>query len=222
MVENPTHIKDLVPDPNNRRKHTPRNVGMIVDALHKVGTGRSIVIDETNTVLAGNATIEAAGEAGITDLKIVDAKGTEIVAVRRIGLSEAQKRDLAMYDNRTAELAEWDIDQLAKDAEEGLDLSGVFSEAELDTMMSKSKGGAETIHLDQCVQLVPSREYIVVLCSNGEEGAHEFDQLREALAIKTTREGGSEVGSKTDTVGISRVVTAERMLGALHGSRHTE
>ena len=72
--DNPTHIKDLVPDPTNRRKHTPRNVGMIVDALHKVGAGRSIVIDETNTVLAGNATLEAAGEAGITDLRVIEAK----------------------------------------------------------------------------------------------------------------------------------------------------
>jgi len=126
-----THIKDLVPDPNNRRKHTPRNVGMIVEALHKVGTGRSIVIDENNEVLAGNATIEAAGEAGITDLKVVEAKGSELVAVRRTGLSEAQKRDLALYDNRTGELAEWDVGQLLKDAEDGLDLSPFFYEDEL-------------------------------------------------------------------------------------------
>ncbi len=48
----------------------------------EVGAARSIVIDETNTVLAGNATIEADGEAGITKLKIVDAEGDTIIAVR--------------------------------------------------------------------------------------------------------------------------------------------
>jgi hypothetical protein len=128
----------LVPDPKNRRKHTPRNVGMIVEALHKVGTGRSIVIDENNEVLAGNATIEAAGEAGITDLKVVEAKGSELVAVRRTGLSEAQKRDLALYDNRTAELAEWNVDQLVKDAEEGLDLETFFYEDELSALLEPS------------------------------------------------------------------------------------
>ena len=74
----PTHIKDLIPAPHNRRKHTPRNVGMIVDSLHKVGTGRSIVIDEKNEVLAGNATIEAAGEAGITKVKVVEVDGNEV------------------------------------------------------------------------------------------------------------------------------------------------
>lgn len=37
---------------------------MVVDALHKVGAARSIVIDENNVILAGNGVTEAAGEAG--------------------------------------------------------------------------------------------------------------------------------------------------------------
>jgi hypothetical protein len=47
------HLRDLMPDPQNRRAHNPRNVGMIVDALHHVGIGRSIVIDEDNVLLCG-------------------------------------------------------------------------------------------------------------------------------------------------------------------------
>jgi hypothetical protein len=134
-----THIKDLVPDPKNRRKHTPRNVGMIVDALNKVGAGRSIVIDENNEVLAGNATIEAAGEAGITKVKVVETNGSEVVAVRRTGLTDDQKRDLAMYDNRAAELAEWDIEQLTEDMSDSIDLSAFFYERELDDLLQKAK-----------------------------------------------------------------------------------
>ena len=144
-LKTPTHIKDLIPDPDNRRKHTPRNVGMIVDALQKVGTGRSIVIDENDVVLAGNATIEAAGEAGITSLKVVEAKGSELVAVRRRGLSEAQKRDLALYDNRTAELAEWDTGQLLQDANNQVDLSAFFYDEELQSLLDS----AEDVDLDQ-------------------------------------------------------------------------
>ena len=147
-----THIKDLVPDPNNRRKHTPRNVGMIVEALHKVGTGRSIVIDENNEVLAGNATIEAAGEAGITDLKVVEAKGSELIAVRRTGLSEAQKRDLAIYDNRTGELADWDAKQLLEDANNNIDLSSFFYDEELQSILAS----AEHVDLDQFFENDPN------------------------------------------------------------------
>jgi DNA modification methylase len=126
-----THIRELQPDPANRRKHTPRNLGMLVDALHAVGAARSIVVDEANVVLAGNGVVEAAGEAGITKVRVVEASGDEVIAVRRTGLSDAQKRALALYDNRTAELAEWNVEQLAQDISEGLDLQPWFLETEL-------------------------------------------------------------------------------------------
>ena len=145
MAKKPTHIKHLVPDPKNRRKHTPRNVGLIVDALHKVGAARSIVIDEQNEVLAGNATLEAAAEAGLTKVKVVEADGSEVVAVRRTGLSDDQKRDLALYDNRAAELAEWDVDQLMQDVKDGADLSELFHPEELSSMFD----AAEKVDLDK-------------------------------------------------------------------------
>ena len=81
-------LGDLKPDPQNARKHTPRNVGMIADALQEVGAARSIVIDEKGVVLAGNATIKAAGRAGLARVKVVDADGSEIIAVRRTNLTE--------------------------------------------------------------------------------------------------------------------------------------
>ncbi len=136
MAKKPTHIKDLVGDSQNRRKHNPRNVGMVVDALHKVGAARSIVIDEDNVILAGNGVIDAAGEAGITKVHVVDADGSTIVAVRRSGLTDSQKRDLAIYDNRTAELADWDLEQLQADAKAGIDLSAFFRDDELAALLA--------------------------------------------------------------------------------------
>ena len=118
---------------------------MIVDSLHKVGTGRSIVIDEKNEVLAGNATIEAAGEAGITKVRVIDVNGDEVVAVRRTGLTENQKRELAIFDNRTAELADWDAKQLLEDASNNVDLSSFFYDEELKSILDQ----AEDIDLNQ-------------------------------------------------------------------------
>jgi hypothetical protein len=126
-----TTLKDLTPDPKNRRTHTSRNVEMITEAIASVGTGRSIVIDEDDVVLAGNATVKAAGVAGLTKLKIVEAEGDEVIAVRRRGLTSEQKRALAIYDNRTAELAEWDVEQLVEDVDAGVDLEAFFDENEL-------------------------------------------------------------------------------------------
>jgi DNA modification methylase len=109
-----THIKDLQPDQENARKHNPRNVGMISEALQEVGAARSIVIDEDGRVLAGNATIDAAGQEGIEKIRVIDADGDEIIAVRRSNLTKRQKTRLALYDNQTADLAEWDDDILKK------------------------------------------------------------------------------------------------------------
>jgi hypothetical protein len=136
-----THVADLRPDPDNARRHTPRNIGTIVDSLQQVGAARSIVIDEDNVILAGNGTIEAAGEAGITRLRVVEADGEEIIAVRRRGLTPEQKRRLALADNRSAELAEWEYAALQKqlkeiEAEGGDLLSLGWTQDELDPILN--------------------------------------------------------------------------------------
>ncbi len=131
-------LTSLTRDPRNARRHTDRNVGMIVDALREVGAARSIVIDETGTVLAGNATVTAAVQAGIDHVRIVEADGTELIAVRRTGLTPEQKRRLALLDNRTAELAEWDTDMLASLAED-TDLSGLWEPDELVDLLAATE-----------------------------------------------------------------------------------
>jgi hypothetical protein len=62
----------------------------------------------------------------------VEADGEEIIAVRRSNLTEEQKTRLALYDNRAAELAEWDGNVLAGVAQDapGM-LDGIFAAGEL-------------------------------------------------------------------------------------------
>lgn len=109
-----TTLADLTPQRRNARKRTPANLGMIEASLREVGAARSIVIDEDGQILAGNGTVEAAGICGMERVRVVDADGDEIIAVRRTGLTDRQKVRLALYDNRAAELAEWDTDVLAE------------------------------------------------------------------------------------------------------------
>lgn len=102
---------------------------MLRSALEDVGAARSIVIDEADTVLAGNGVLQAAATAGIARVRIIPAEGDELIAVRRSNLTAEQKQRLALYDNRTAELAEWNVDQLRQ--AEALDLKPFFTDAEL-------------------------------------------------------------------------------------------
>jgi ParB-like chromosome segregation protein Spo0J len=60
----------LTPDPRNARTHGERNLQLIVDALKDVGAARSIGVDERGVVVAGNATIAAASEAGLRRVRI--------------------------------------------------------------------------------------------------------------------------------------------------------
>ncbi len=187
MTLNITHIKDLVHDSENRRCHNPRNVGVIADSLSSCGAGRSIVVDENNTIIAGNATVDAAAEVGITKVRLVEADGHELIAVRRVGLTEDQKRKLAIFDNRASELASWDLAQLESDLQAGLDFDGAFYASELkkitkaveqlDDEASGSEVGnaaAESQVMDSLVFRFASSDYRVVvealdgLCGAGE------------------------------------------------------
>jgi ParB-like chromosome segregation protein Spo0J len=140
-----TSIEQLTHDPKNARAHTPRNVGMLEQALNEVGAARSIVVDENGVVLAGNATMDAALQAGITRVRVVDADGETLIAVRRTGLTAEQKTKLALYDNRVAELAEWDAGVLAEIAED-VDLSSMFFPDELSTILESA--GTELIDVN--------------------------------------------------------------------------
>ena len=97
-----TSLSDLKPDPKNARRRTDRSASLIGESLLRYGAARSIVIDENNRVLAGNGTLEQAQRSGITDVRVIDTTGSELIAVRRSNLTEQDKVGLAIADNRTS------------------------------------------------------------------------------------------------------------------------
>ena len=125
-------MDSLKPDKRNARKHNPRNVGMISDSIQRDGFGRSILLAADGTILAGNATYDAASAAGMDNVIVVESDGHSVIAVKRTdvepGSPEALR--LALSDNRSAELAEWDTGVLAMLGEE-IDLGSFFNDAEL-------------------------------------------------------------------------------------------
>jgi len=125
-----TSIKDLKSDHKNARRRTDRSASLIAESLKRYGAARSIVIDEDGRILAGNGTVEGAKKAGIDKLRIIEAEGDELIAVRRTGLSEDEKVGLALADNRSSDLSEWDHDMLRQLSEEH-DLTPWFEDDEL-------------------------------------------------------------------------------------------
>lgn len=105
-------IKSLKPDHKNARRRTDRSSQLIQESLQRYGAARSIVIDEENRILAGNGTVDGAKAAGIQNVRIIETDGDEIIAIKRTNLSEEQKIGLALADNRTSDLSEWDQEML--------------------------------------------------------------------------------------------------------------
>ena len=133
-----TSINDLQNDHKNARKRTDRSSKLIKESLQKFGAARSIVIDENNRILAGNGTIAGAKAAGIKNLKVIETDGNEIIAVKRTGLTEDEKVGLALADNRSSDLSEWDLNMLEELSQEH-DLYPWFDNDDLKELLGETE-----------------------------------------------------------------------------------
>lgn len=94
-------LDEISQDPANVRKHSDRNIEAIVASLRAFGQQKPIVVDNRGIILAGNGTYEAAKRLG-----------WETIEVYRTGLEGRDAVAFAIADNRTGELAEWDLQAL--------------------------------------------------------------------------------------------------------------
>ena len=97
-------ITDLSLDPKNARKHSARNLDAIAASLLKFGQRKPLVVHR-GVVLAGNGTLEAARSLGWTEIDVAEVPDD---------WDNDTAKAYALADNRTAELAEWDESELAK------------------------------------------------------------------------------------------------------------
>lgn len=163
MSEN-GHLRDLKSDPMNARRHNPRNVGMIETSIQRNGFGRPILISSDNVVAAGNATIDAAASAGLENVRIIDSDGTEVIAIRRTDVSSDSPTftNLALSDNRAAELAEWDGPMLLSLHDRGADTSALWYDYE----WAQATGNTETDDPGLAgVDAVPEQWMVLIECS---------------------------------------------------------
>jgi len=172
-----TSIRELKPDHRNARRRTDRSAALIAKSLKQFGAARSIVIDEENRVLAGNGTIEGAKAAGIQNVRIIETDGSELIAVRRSGLSEEQKVALAIADNRSSDLSEWDDEMLAQISQEQ-DLEPWFTSDELAKICGVDDD--EDLSEDQSDQLTETYS-ILISCS---------DEVEQSAALETLTNQG--------------------------------
>lgn len=108
-------------DKRNANKGTDRGRAALKQSLERLGAGRSVLVDKHGVAIAGNKTLEAAGELGLTKTVEVETDGSTLVVVKRTDLdleTDIKARELAFADNRVGELdLEWDPEVLKTDLE---------------------------------------------------------------------------------------------------------
>jgi DNA modification methylase len=88
---------------NNPRKHPEKQLVKLTASIREFGFAVPVLIDENDTIIAGEARVEAANRAGMAEVPVVVAHHW----------SAAQVRAYRLTDNRLAELGTWDDDALA-------------------------------------------------------------------------------------------------------------
>jgi len=131
------NIADLKVPEKNIRIHTQNQIKEFVRSINMFGQIRPVVVDENNTILAGNGLVMALKEAG-----------KEQVDVYKIeDLTENQKKKLMIADNKVFSLGIDNLETLNEFLEElnnDLDIPG-FDEEILKTMVAEAEEVTEKL-----------------------------------------------------------------------------
>lgn len=157
-------IDELLPDPENERTHSPKNLAAIEASMRRYGQTRPAVVNSRNRqVVCGNGMLAAA-----------KALGYQFLAVIQEPLTASEQRGLRVADNRTAELAAWDTDLLA-DTLRNLreDEPEIADELDLESLLPSAD------EAEAAAKKLPENFEVIVQARNAKEQARIFKTLLE-------------------------------------------
>ena len=97
--------RDLRPWARNARTHSKKQLKQIAESIRTFGFTNPVLIDQTNTILAGHGRVEAAKTLGLKT----------VPCIRIEHMTEAEKRAYVIADNKLALNAGWDEELLAQE-----------------------------------------------------------------------------------------------------------
>ena len=125
-------IADLKRYEKNNKKHPEKQLVKIVASIKEYGFKNPVLIDKNNVIIAGHGRTLAAERLGMEEVPCIECSD----------LNSKQVKALRLMDNKSAELAEWDFDNIKAELEElkleefDIDLTGFdmsnFEEEKLD------------------------------------------------------------------------------------------
>lgn len=111
VVELP--LSEIHPYENNPRKNETA-VPKVMNSIREFGFQQPILLTRAHVIIAGHTRYMAAQRLGLKTAPCIVCD-----------LNDAQARALRLADNKTGELAQWDMDRMAQELE-GIDGDGLF------------------------------------------------------------------------------------------------
>ena len=118
----------LKPYRNNARTHSKHQIRQIAESIRAFGFTNPILVDRTNSIVAGHGRVEAAKLLGME----------QVPAIRLENLSQEQIRAYVIADNKLAENAGWDTSILAIELQHLLNIETEFDISVTDLRFQKS------------------------------------------------------------------------------------
>lgn len=125
-------IKTLVPYPSNARTHSAGQIDQLAASIREWGFAMPLLVDVSNTVIAGHGRLEAAKLLGLEEVPVMVAKGW----------SAKQIKAYRIADNQLALNAAWDVKLLAAELGELTDMQDLigFSDDDLHAILNGRQG----------------------------------------------------------------------------------
>jgi DNA modification methylase len=95
-------ITRLIPSARNARTHSGAQIAQIAGSMQAFGFANPILVGEDGDIVAGHGRLAAARRLGLSEVPVVVLHG----------LTEVQRRQLMLADNRIALNAGWDLEML--------------------------------------------------------------------------------------------------------------
>lgn len=139
MIKKTLNMKlaELQHPEKNVRKHSKKQISEMKRSIEMFGQFRPIVVDEGNTILAGNGLVTAMREMGIEEAEVIKYEG----------MTDNQKKKLMIADNQIASLGTDDmevIEEFIKSLDGDLDVPG-YDEETLEMLVAEADAVTEQV-----------------------------------------------------------------------------
>ena len=154
-------VSELKLNSKNPRKNDDA-VDTVAKSIQEFGFKNPLIIDSNDVVWCGNTRLKASRKLGLEEVPCIVADD----------LTEEQIRKLALIDNKSSEIAEWDLD-LLQDELLDLDLSEFGLDWQIEDVQEKE------IERADISDTIKEQFQVIVDCENEEQTEELYNKLFE-------------------------------------------